>query len=82
VGFRAALDGCGKSRPAFDTRTVQPVANRYTDCVIPAYTHTHTHTHTHIYIYIYMVNIQFTLEKASNTQRGSRDIALLFLYPQ
>ena len=33
VGPRAGLDGCGKSRPppAFDPRTVQPVANRYTD---------------------------------------------------
>ena len=33
VGPRAGLDGCGKSRlpPGFDTRTVQPVASRYTD---------------------------------------------------
>ena len=33
VGRRTGLDGCGKSRPppAFDPRTVQPVANRYTD---------------------------------------------------
>ena len=33
VGPRAGMDGCGKSRPppGFDPRTVQPVANRYTD---------------------------------------------------
>jgi len=33
VGPRAGLDGCEKSRPTtgFDPRTVQPVANRYTD---------------------------------------------------
>ena len=38
VGLRASLDRCGKSRPSagFDLRTVQPVANRYTDYVIPA----------------------------------------------
>ena len=33
VGPRAGLDRCGKSRPppAFDLRTAQPVASRYTD---------------------------------------------------
>jgi hypothetical protein len=33
VGSRAGLDRCGKSRPprGFDTRTVLPVASRYTD---------------------------------------------------
>ena len=33
VGHRAGLDKCGKSRPTkgFDSRTVQPVASRYTD---------------------------------------------------
>ena len=33
VGPRAGLDGCEKSRlpPGFDSRTVQPVASRYTD---------------------------------------------------
>ena len=33
MGPRAGLDWCGKSRPppAFDSRTVQPVASRYTD---------------------------------------------------
>ena len=33
MGPRAGLDRCGKSRltPAFDPRTVQPVAGRYTD---------------------------------------------------
>ena len=38
VGPRVGLDGCGKSRPppGFDPRTVQPVASRYTGCVIPA----------------------------------------------
>ena len=37
VGPTAGLDGFGKSRlpPGFDPRTVQPVAGRYTDCVIP-----------------------------------------------
>jgi hypothetical protein len=32
-GLQAGLDGCGKSRHrlGFDPRTVQPVANRYTD---------------------------------------------------
>jgi hypothetical protein len=51
MGPRAGLDGCGKSRPppGFDTRTVQPVASRYTNYAIPV----PTHTHTHIYIYIY-----------------------------
>ena len=38
VGPRADLEGRGKSRPTpgFDPRTVQPVANRYTDWAIPA----------------------------------------------
>ena len=33
VGFRAGLDRCGKSRPQrySISRTVQPVASRYTD---------------------------------------------------
>ena len=33
VGPRTGLDGCGKSRPppGFDPRTVQFIANRYTD---------------------------------------------------
>ena len=33
VGPRAGLDGCGKCHlpPGFETRTVQPVASRYTD---------------------------------------------------
>lgn len=35
--FGARLNGCGKSRlTGFDPRTVQPLANRYKDCVIPA----------------------------------------------
>jgi len=36
---RSDLDVCGKSPypPAFDPRTVQPVARRYADCAIPAY---------------------------------------------
>jgi hypothetical protein len=35
---RVGLDRYGKSRPLpeFDSRTVQPVASRYTDCAIPA----------------------------------------------
>ena len=39
VGARAGLDRCGKFRPppGFDHRTVQPVASRYTDWVIPAH---------------------------------------------
>ena len=38
VGPRAGLEGCRKSNPpvGFDPRTVQPVASRYTDYVIPA----------------------------------------------
>jgi hypothetical protein len=35
VGPRAGLEGSGKSDPpplGFDSRTVQPVAGRYTDC--------------------------------------------------
>jgi hypothetical protein len=41
VGPTAGLDGCRKSRPppAFDPRTVQPVASRYTDCAMPANTY-------------------------------------------
>ena len=37
VGPRAGLERCGKSRPppGFDSRTVQPVASRYTDRAIP-----------------------------------------------
>jgi len=42
VGSRPSLNGCEKSRPpprpGFDPRTVQPVANRYTDWAIPAHT--------------------------------------------
>jgi len=36
VGPRAGEDGCGKSRPnrSSKPRTVQPLANRYTDYVI------------------------------------------------
>jgi hypothetical protein len=39
VGPRADLDGLGKFRPppGFAPRTVQPVANRYTDRTIPAH---------------------------------------------
>jgi len=39
VGPRAGLDRCQKSRPppGFDSRTVQPVASRYTDCAILAH---------------------------------------------
>ena len=39
MGPRAGLDGCGKSRPppGFDPQTVQPVASRYTDYIIPAH---------------------------------------------
>ena len=39
VDPRAGLDGLGKSRPppAFDPRTVQSIASRYTDCAIPAH---------------------------------------------
>jgi hypothetical protein len=38
VGLIAGLDRCGKSRlsAGFDPRTVQPVANCYTDYVMPA----------------------------------------------
>jgi hypothetical protein len=38
VGSRAGLDRCGKSRPpqGFDPWTVQSVANRYTDYIVPA----------------------------------------------
>ena len=35
MGPRASLDGCGKSRPYQDL-TVQPVARRYTDYIMPA----------------------------------------------
>lgn len=38
VGLEANLEGCGKSQPEFETLTVHPVANRYTDCVILAAT--------------------------------------------
>jgi hypothetical protein len=40
VGHRAGLDGYEKFRPppGFNPRTVQPVASRYTDYDIPAYT--------------------------------------------
>jgi len=39
VGPRAGLDRCGKSRPppGFDTRTVRPVASRYTDWATPVH---------------------------------------------
>jgi len=34
---RAGLDGCENvAPPRIDPRTVQPVASRYTDCVMPA----------------------------------------------
>jgi hypothetical protein len=38
VGPRAGLDGCEKSRlpRGFDSRTVQPVASRYTNSAIAA----------------------------------------------
>jgi len=34
-----SLDGCGKYRPApaFDPRTMQPVAGRYTEYYVPAH---------------------------------------------
>jgi hypothetical protein len=31
------FDGCGKFRPGFDPRTIQPVTSRYTDYTIPAH---------------------------------------------
>jgi hypothetical protein len=40
VGPRAGSDGCGKSPPpppGFDSRTIQPLASRYTDCAIQAH---------------------------------------------
>jgi hypothetical protein len=39
MGPRTGTDGCGKSPSptGFDPSTVQPVAGRYTDCAIPAY---------------------------------------------
>jgi len=42
MGPRAGMDGCGKSRPppVFDSRTVEPVASRYTDCSIVQTTNT------------------------------------------
>ena len=42
MGPRAGLDACGKSRPSpgFGSRTAQPVASRYTDCVIQVDCHT------------------------------------------
>jgi hypothetical protein len=44
VGPRAGLDWCGNSGPppAFDPRTVQPVASHYTDRAIPAHDNVHT----------------------------------------
>ena len=37
--------------PAFDPRTVQPVASRYTDWATrPTYTYIYTNTHTHTYV--------------------------------
>ena len=38
VDSRARLDGCGKfAPPGFDSRTVQPLASRYTGYAIPAH---------------------------------------------
>jgi hypothetical protein len=39
AGPRTGLDGCGKSRipPGFDSRTIKPLASRFTDCAISAY---------------------------------------------
>ena len=38
---RTGLDACGKTHPppGFGSRTVQPVANRYTDYAVPADCH-------------------------------------------
>jgi hypothetical protein len=55
-----------------------------------SYTHTHTHahaharahTHTHTHTYINKDKVKFILEQATKAQRGSRDIALLFLEPR
>ena len=56
VGPRAGLDRCRKSRPhqGFDSRTVQPIASRYTDYATRrARAHARTHAHsTHIDMYI------------------------------
>jgi hypothetical protein len=39
MGPRTGMNGCGKSPSptGFEPRTVQPVAGRYTDYAIPAY---------------------------------------------
>jgi len=51
----------------------------------------HTHTHTHIlyiyiyiyiylfiYLFVYIYKVKFTLEQATNAQRGSKGIVLFF----
>jgi hypothetical protein len=39
MGPRTGMNGCGKSPSStgFDPRTIQPVAGRYTEWAIPAY---------------------------------------------
>jgi hypothetical protein len=57
VGPRDGLEGCGKSHPppGFDSRSVQSLASRYTDCAI------RTPTTTHITRFFFVVLGDFQL---------------------
>jgi hypothetical protein len=68
VGPRAGLDGCGKSRPppAFDPRTVQPVASR-----LPGSKHVR---------YIFVCALGDLIHYNESTVRGQESFKMFYLY--
>ena len=71
LGYRAGLDGCGKSRPppGFHPRTVQPVASSYTNCNIPTPTSKYS-----LYKYVLRVGTEFKCLRNGAMAKASQHV--------